>query len=127
WRRRALIVTLLVIAAAGPLFVRPARQRIDVYFDDAPSMRAREPSGTRLAEAARALVAALQAVGATDPRLISLREPGRTLTLDPRMPGGWVAAIESWAELRARAGALPTRAAFAADRAHWVVSDGADP
>jgi hypothetical protein len=127
WRRRAAMLALLVIGAAGPSLVRPGSQAIDVHFDDAPSMRARETDGTRVTLAIRELGALLRQADAEEIRIVSVREPARTLTLDPRVPDGWSSAIAQWVDLRPRTGPLPMPGVLAASREHWLVTDGADP
>jgi hypothetical protein len=125
WRRRAALVGALVIAAAGPLLVRRAGRTIDVHVDDVPSLRARESGGTRLELAVQELVRMLRHERADAIRVVSMHEPSRILTLDPRRPDAWSSAIQGWIDVRPRE--LPMPGSLSDAREHWVVTDGVDP
>ena len=127
WRLRALIAALLATAAAGPHLMSFESARIDVYIDDSPSLRTREPAGARTELAVQALVAALRAVRAGELRVFSLGRPGRRLVLNPHLPEAWSAQLRDWLEPGPRAARLPAAAQLDAGAERWLVSDGAHP
>lgn len=124
WLLRAIVLGLLLLALAQPLWTRPAHHVV-VWFDDSLSMRAEEANGSRCALAARSLDAALAEAGVTEAQLRSLsglREP-----LAVAMPAGpgRVGAIERWAASGAT-GSLRMPVALPRNKENWLVSDGAD-
>jgi hypothetical protein len=122
WVRRALIAATLALALAGPSLDRPAG-RVTLWVDDSLSSSTVESGQTRLARALDEASAALRADGVVDLEVRALNPPWRTL------PANLDAATAQLSEHKAGARELELPAAelFAPTRAHWLVTDGADP
>ncbi|MBI3155315.1 MAG: hypothetical protein HYZ20_07880 [Burkholderiales bacterium] len=76
WRRRALLVALLLLALAGPRWP-DARQRVTLWVDDAPAMLLRDAGATRLAAGLARAGALLSALGDAEVELRTLSDPWR--------------------------------------------------
>ena len=122
WVRRALIAATLALALAGPSLDRSAA-RVTLWIDDSLSLSTVELGQTRLARALDESSAALRADGVVDLEVRTLSQPwrARPAKLD-------AAAIQlSTLEADSREFELPAADLFAPTRAHWLVTDGADP
>lgn len=122
WVRRALIAATLALALAGPTLDRSAA-RVTLWIADSLSLSTVESGQTRLARALDEASGALRADGVVDLEVRTLSQPWRALPakLD-------AAAIQPSAlDADSREFELPAADLFAPTRAHWLVTDGADP
>ncbi len=130
WRRRAVIVALLVIALAGP-YRQSELSDLTVWIDDSLSMYSTENDTTRLALGMNALALELseETSGPDRVSLRSLTNPGRSQLLHDRRR----IAVPDWPPSpsdRTSAGAgttmdLPPPALLSTDSIHWLVTDSA--
>lgn len=120
WRRRALLMALLLLALAGP---RLAEQRVGVtvWIDDSISMLTHEAQGTRLVDGLARVRAMLATLPRADVEARSLSDPWTRLgALDDATVAGIVRGAG-----RREPGAPPA-ALLQRDRQQWLVTDGAD-
>jgi len=127
WWLRALIVTLLMIAAATPTWLREQGHRIEVWFDDSISMQAQETEGTRTALATDALLDKLAREKPATVILHSLTQPNHQLVLRPENRHQWHSSIDHWLHTKRLAIRFPEPGQMSTHAQHWLVSDGADP
>jgi hypothetical protein len=120
WLRRAAILSLLCLALAGPQWQRP-NERVTLWIDDSLSMQTLEQGETRLDRGLRLAQAALRDSAVHDVIVRPLSEPMRAYS---SAGATTMQAIESHAG--AREPQFPAPDAFDPDRAHWLVTDGAD-
>lgn len=124
WRRRALLVALLALALAGPVWTAPGAPAIALWLDDGPALFAREAHGaTRLEAVAAELAQALEQAGARQVTLYALHRPGAHRELSAWDAAALRAALRDW---------LPGPGPFTpppseGEGPRWLVSSGADP
>lgn len=120
WRRRALLVTLMLCALATPQWP-PSQQRITLWVDDSLSLLTREAQGTRLVLGLAQVRDLLAGVPEADVEVRTLGDPWRALPL---------AGDSTLRTLAAGAGSRPTApppaALLSGGRLHWLLTDGAD-
>lgn len=127
WRLRALIVTMLILALAGPRLEKAGEHAVDVWVDDSLSMQTLEHGQTRLQKGFDKLDSALLEAGATRVQLHSLvnlavQIPWRADTVHhghERWPGS---VLSDSVHPQPPMAALMHR-----DHEHWLMTDGADP
>lgn len=122
WRRRALLGAALALALAQPAWHTPGGGRVDVWFDDSASMRARDG---RLQSGIEKLFTALRETAAGEARVHALGRPGRAVSLT-RFGDAEGRRLEAFLADAAPEAAAPTPPIPSVDASHWVVSDGAD-
>jgi hypothetical protein len=125
WRLRAAVAAAIVLALAEPRLRTEATRPIDVWVDDSISMYALEASETRMRAALRELLRALPRA-ARGVRLHSLADPASSLDLDRSRGDDSFTALAGWAAQPRGAPLPPPPATLDPDRAHWLITDGAD-
>ena len=124
WRRRALLAALLFVALSGPQLPQ-RRPAITLWINDSLSMLTREPFGaqvdTRVAEGLKQARSLLVELAQADVEVRTLNDPWHTL-------GGLTEAAAAAAVAGAgrKQPTAPPAALLRRDRAHWLVTDGAD-
>lgn len=120
WRRRALLVTLVLCALANPQW--PAsQQRITLWVDDSLSLLTREAQGTRLVLGLAQVRDLLAGVPQADVEVRALGDPWRALLLSDESTARSLAAGAG-----SRPTAPPPAALLTGGRQHWLLTDGAD-
>jgi hypothetical protein len=120
WRRRALIAALLSLALAGP-HSEVAVERVTLWVDDSLSMLTQEDGTTRLARGLDTAAAELAARPRTRFEVRTLSRPWESrAVLSPEV----VARLG--AEAGSREPAPPPAGLWAADREHWLITDGTE-
>jgi hypothetical protein len=119
WRRRALLAALLCIALAAPQLTRQQPPKITLWLDDSLSMLTREGEATRLETGMQRARAWLEQAGATQVQVRTLSDPWRAL--GPNLDEALRSAAAGAGQHEASA---PPPALLAAERAHWLVTDG---
>lgn len=126
WRLRALLLAALALALARPVLQQAGPAGIEVWIDDSPSLQTLEGNRTRLQHALDLLDRELAARGASDVWLRSLGNPALRVAWHRAGLHDWQAHWRN-PDLQAEPGAQPPPAVLmAADREHWLVTDGAD-
>lgn len=126
WRRRALLVALLVLAMAGPTLRTEAPTTVQVWWDDGVSMHTLEAGQSRHQIAATRLLQTLSDQGVTDIELRRLRGVGEVLRLQAGEASDHAAALAAWLAKPPDGADRPALPRLEQDRVHWLVSDGAD-
>lgn len=156
WRRRALLLALLLLALAGPRWP-DTRTRVTLWVDDAPAMLLREAGGTRLEAALARTREMLAAQGDAEVELRTLSNPWRPQPWPGILPAGGgtrnAAAEEATGDAAEASGTLaaairrrlradetetpdsvaaamprpPPAALLVPDRAHWLLTAGTRP
>lgn len=126
WRLRALLVTMLVLALAGPRWSSGPGRAIHVWVDDSLSMFSVEQGESRLQDGLRQLVKALQEVGPARVTLHSLGNPARRLQLEAQHADERLAALSTWARTPQDRLRPPAAIDMDSEAEHWLISDGAD-
>ena len=120
WRRRAVLLALLLIALAGPQWPEQ-RVRVTLWVDDSLSMLTREAQGPRLAAGLTQARALLVDLAHADVEVRSLSDPWhRFATLDD----GTSTAVTAGAGRREPS--PPPAALLRRDTQQWLLTDGAD-
>jgi len=122
WRRRALVVALLIAALANPYW-KAESGLLTVWVDDSLSMQAVENGRTRLATLLASLEGELDESGATwaEIELRSLSDPGRVRS----MSGSVVADPGDWQTGSLLEPAGPPGPLMSDAGSHWLLTDGA--
>jgi hypothetical protein len=120
WRRRALFTALLLAALAEPRWPGP-RAPVTLWIDDSISMLTREGQATRLADGLARARSLLAGQAQATAELRTLGDPWRRLGEPSDAVVDTVLAGAGRQEPAAPPAALLHR-----DRAHWLVTDGAD-
>lgn len=126
WRLRALLLAVLALALARPVLEQADPRGIEVWVDDSPSMQTLEADGSRLRLALARLDRELAERGATDAVLRSLQDPALRLDWRGRARADWPDQGRATGRQAAAGPRPPPAVALAADREHWLVTDGAD-
>lgn len=120
WRRRALLMALLLIALAGPRWPEE-RVRVTLWIDDSLSMLTREASGTRLAEGLAHARSQLAETPASDVEMRVLSDPW------PRLGAlGDATTATVLSNAGRKEPGPPPAALLRSDSQQWLVTDGAD-
>lgn len=123
WLLRALLLAMLVLALAAPHWQVKRPASLTVWLDDSASMFVEEEGGsTRMQLAVTALVRELSAYPYDSLILRSLGAPGRVVQLSS---SDSLQRLRDFLREPRGEPTLPAPAAMAADRLHWLVSDGA--
>jgi hypothetical protein len=123
WVLRAVLVSLLALALAGPLWRAGEARELTVWVDDSPSMYSTDGGEqTRLQRAMHELWERTAKENYASVTLRSLGVPGRS-----RMPeAGETGPIDArWYPIPGGEPTPPMSLAMAADSEHWLLSDGA--
>ncbi len=121
WLRRAAIAALLSLVLAGPTLPGPA-PRVTVWVDDSLSMLTEESGETRLERGLRDAETALSRDGTVDVEVRTLSRPWQSRAgLDDATRRG-IEAVAGGSEPE-----VPDPRHLDPARAHWLVTDGADP
>lgn len=128
WRWRALLVTLLVLALAGPMWSWQSPLQIQIWLDDLPSLFSREADGqSRIDLAADSLSAALAGSEVAEVTLHTLWRPGETRSPNKLDPRSLRTVLHAWLTgpgSGPRPSHLPQPPP---DTRRWLVSDGTRP
>lgn len=114
WRRRTLLVALLLLALAGPQW-RSAVPRITLWIDDSPSLFTQEAAGQRLALGLAQAQTQLQALPGAEVQWRRLSAPWAPWPVGQAVPPA-AAAVSP-----------PPAALMQPGRQHWLLTDGAHP
>ncbi len=122
WRRRALAMSLLIIALAGP-YRSTETQALSIWIDDSLSAYAIEDGKTRLARMLDSLSAELNSERSqwTEITLRSLTSPGKVR----RFAGSGALNPDNWPLGSNSALDGASMPLLAADSEHWLLTDGA--
>lgn len=126
WRRRALLVALLALAAAGPRWAEAPRRNLDIWVDDSLSLQAMEGGTPRHRLALAALAEALRAEAPYQATLRSLGRADRSLRFDSGSAADGLAQLAGWFGEPGSEPRPPIPAAMNPEAAHWLLTDGAD-
>lgn len=126
WRLRALLLAVLALALARPVLEQADPRGIEVWIDDSPSMQTLEAGGSRLRLALERLDRELAKRGATDAVLRSLQDPALRVEWRVSARSGWQDHGRESERQDAAGPRPPPTVSMAADREHWLVTDGAD-
>lgn len=126
WRRRALLVALLALAAAGPHWTGTPRRNLDIWVDDSLSLQALEGGTPRHRLALDALAEALRAEAPYEATLRSLGRADRSLRFDSDTAADGLARLAGWFGEPSSEPRPPIPAAMNPAAAHWLLTDGAD-
>lgn len=125
WRRRALLAAMLLVALAGPQWPQQ-HTPVTLWVDDSISMLTHEAQGTRLSLGLAQARALLAGVDHAEVEVRTLGDPWH------RLGGPGADSLDDTTRntLLASAGrrepAAPPAALLRDDRAHWLLTDGAD-
>lgn len=127
WRRRALLVALLALAAAGAHWTGAERRSLEVWVDDSLSLQAEEQGGTpRYRLALAALAEALRAAAPYEATVRSLGRAERSLGFDSDSAEDGLERLAGWFEEPGAEPHPPIPAAMNPAASHWLLTDGAD-
>lgn len=124
WWLRALMMTVLVFALAGPQWLSQTH-RVTVWVDDSLSMFTWEGNATRMDLGIDQLTAALRTRNADEPLVHSLSSPGVSLALTNNQDDRWPEQLRAWLHFPRGEPRPPAVVQMAHDSDHWLVSDGA--
>lgn len=126
WLLRALIASLLIFSAAGPLWVENAQHNIHAWFDDSFSMQARENDNDRTELALEELLTRLKSLERVQAKIFSLSDPTYTpLLLETGSEALWKNKLRSWLKIRSAEMYVPPASQLSTEGEHWLVTDGA--
>lgn len=127
WLLRALIASLLIFAASGPLWLENPQHTIQVWFDDSFSMLAMENNRTRKELAIDELLTRLKTVKTAHVKIYSLTDPTYLpLLLAPGSEALWKNKLDSWVKIKATEMIPPQIAQMSTQDEHWLVTDAAN-
>lgn len=130
WMLRALIAALIVLALAGPAMLNDDQHVIQIWFDDAYSLQAKEKGSnqSRLTLAVNAMIEKLENLDSVQAKVYSLRNPGYApLLLDTQTKAAWRDQLSKWIKIQSTPASAPLTGQFNANMESWLVTDGADP
>jgi len=124
WRRRALILALLILAEAGAHW--SDSRFIEIWLDDSVSMLVDEGKAKRHEMALQVLREALDDLSPFRAVIHSLTYPGRSVRFDSSYANRWEGEVESWFQDPGPGVQMPLAMEMSPDAGHWLVTDGAD-
>lgn len=124
WRRRALILALLILAEAGARWTDS--RSIEIWLDDSVSMLVDEGEAKRHEMALQVLREALEDLSPFRAVIHSLTYPGRSVRFDSLSANRWEGEVDSWFQDPGPGVQMPLAMEMSPDAVHWLVTDGAD-
>ncbi|WP_347258964.1 BatA domain-containing protein, partial [Methylocaldum sp.] len=124
WRRRALILALLILAEAGARWTDS--RSIEIWLDDSVSMLVDEGEAKRHEMALQVLREALEDLSPFRAVIHSLTYPGRSVRFDSLSANRWEGEVDSWFQDPGPGVQMPLAMEMGPDAVHWLVTDGAD-